>query len=163
MGRADEKWGEVPVAIVALNQGEALELDELTGYLGERLARFKLPKGLHVVDALPRNAGGKVLKVQRPRRIPGLLRRLLDRRRLDSLGEGRDGLRREPADHPRGEEAARVVHHDRRLPDLQDEVESLRQRRVGGVLPAQDLDELHLVGRREEVEPDEVGGARHAL
>ncbi|TQF68808.1 long-chain-fatty-acid--CoA ligase [Rhodococcus spelaei] len=61
IGRPDPKWGEVPVAVVAL-QGEDLTLEELTAFLEDRLARYKHPKDLVVVDALPRNASGKVVK-----------------------------------------------------------------------------------------------------
>lgn len=62
-GRPDERWGEVPVAAVALRPGEELTLEQLQVWLGDRLARFKQPKALVIVDALPRNAGGKVNKV----------------------------------------------------------------------------------------------------
>ncbi|MGH9671598.1 MAG: long-chain-fatty-acid--CoA ligase, partial [Bryobacteraceae bacterium] len=40
----DEKWGEVPAAVVVLKPGSALSADELTEFLGERLGRFKLPR-----------------------------------------------------------------------------------------------------------------------
>jgi fatty-acyl-CoA synthase len=60
IGRADEKWGEVPVAIVAAAQ--ALTLGDLEQFLNERLARYKHPKELVLVDELPRNASGKVVK-----------------------------------------------------------------------------------------------------
>jgi fatty-acyl-CoA synthase len=65
IGRLDDRWGEVPVAVVALHDSESadLTLEELTTWLGERLARYKHPKELVVVDALPRNASGKVVKV----------------------------------------------------------------------------------------------------
>jgi len=65
IGRPDEKWGEVPVAVAALapDQGE-LTLADLDGFLTERLARYKHPKALEVVDALPRNPAGKVLKTE---------------------------------------------------------------------------------------------------
>ncbi|NIL75325.1 fatty-acid--CoA ligase FadD5 [Rhodococcus sp. B10] len=64
IGRPDDKWGEVPVAIVALNdEGPDLGLDELSSWLGDHLARYKHPKELVTVDALPRNASGKVVKV----------------------------------------------------------------------------------------------------
>jgi fatty-acyl-CoA synthase len=63
IGRADEKWGEVPVAVAALAQGE-LSLSDLDQFLTERLARYKHPKALEVVDALPRNPAGKVLKTE---------------------------------------------------------------------------------------------------
>ncbi len=62
VGRADAKWGEVPVAFVALRPGQTLTLDAMVAYLEPSLSRYKLPKDLVVVDALPRNAGGKVLK-----------------------------------------------------------------------------------------------------
>jgi fatty-acyl-CoA synthase len=64
IGRSDSKWGESPVAIVALNdEGPDLSLDELTVWLADHLARYKHPKELVIVDALPRNASGKVAKV----------------------------------------------------------------------------------------------------
>lgn len=62
VGMPDVQWGEVPVAIVFLSGADSLDLNELRGYLDEHLARFKHPKALHIIDALPRNAGGKVLK-----------------------------------------------------------------------------------------------------
>ncbi|MDV6303641.1 MULTISPECIES: fatty-acid--CoA ligase FadD5 [Rhodococcus] len=66
IGRPDDRWGEVPVAVVALHDSPGtpdLTLDELLVWLGDHLARFKHPKDLVVVDALPRNASGKVVKV----------------------------------------------------------------------------------------------------
>ncbi|MBF6213585.1 long-chain-fatty-acid--CoA ligase [Nocardia puris] len=65
IGRAHEKWGEVPVAVVALADPEGdLTLAELEPYLNESLARYKHPKDLVLVPELPRNASGKVVKVQ---------------------------------------------------------------------------------------------------
>ncbi|WP_062981644.1 fatty-acid--CoA ligase FadD5 [Nocardia anaemiae] len=65
VGRAHEKWGEVPVAVVALVDPDAeLTLDELAPFLNENLARYKHPKDLVIVAELPRNASGKVVKVQ---------------------------------------------------------------------------------------------------
>lgn len=64
VGRPDETWGEVPVAHVALKSGESLDLEGLNEFLTTRLARFKLPKDLVVLEALPRNAGGKVRKTE---------------------------------------------------------------------------------------------------
>lgn len=72
IGRAHEKWGEVPVAVVALGSGvaqggaaePALSLADLDAFLTERLARYKHPKALELVDALPRNPAGKVLKTE---------------------------------------------------------------------------------------------------
>ncbi|MGW2662549.1 fatty-acid--CoA ligase FadD5 [Nocardia tengchongensis] len=64
VGRPHEKWGEVPVAVVALAAGiDELTLEELEPFLNESLARYKHPKHLVVVPELPRNASGKVVKV----------------------------------------------------------------------------------------------------
>ncbi|MDO3647895.1 fatty-acid--CoA ligase FadD5 [Nocardia mangyaensis] len=62
IGRADEKWGEVPVAVVAVEDDQEIGLADLESHLNAHLARYKHPKALVVVDALPRNAGGKVVK-----------------------------------------------------------------------------------------------------
>ena len=66
IGRANDKWGEVPVAIVSLGavSDESLDLVDLVDFLSERLARYKHPKALEIVDALPRNPAGKVLKTE---------------------------------------------------------------------------------------------------
>ena len=63
IGRPDEQWGEVPVAVVAVG-GPGVSLADLTDFLGDRLARYKHPKALEIVDALPRNPAGKVLKTE---------------------------------------------------------------------------------------------------
>jgi fatty-acyl-CoA synthase len=63
IGRAHDKWGEVPIAVAAV-AGDNLRLDELDEFLTERLARYKHPKALEIVDALPRNPAGKVLKTE---------------------------------------------------------------------------------------------------
>jgi acyl-CoA synthetase (AMP-forming)/AMP-acid ligase II len=62
VGRPHARWGEVPVAFVTLREGAAVEEDELLSFCGERLAKFKTPKAVTFVDALPRNPSGKVLK-----------------------------------------------------------------------------------------------------
>jgi fatty-acyl-CoA synthase len=65
IGRPDAKWGEVPVAVVALAATHSdLELADLDEFLTERLARYKHPKALEIVEALPRNPAGKVLKTE---------------------------------------------------------------------------------------------------
>jgi fatty-acyl-CoA synthase len=62
VGRPDERWGEVPVAYVVLAEAGAVTPEELVAHCGEQLARFKVPKQVTVIDALPRNPSGKVLK-----------------------------------------------------------------------------------------------------
>jgi fatty-acyl-CoA synthase len=66
IGRPDDKWGEVPVAVAALValSDSTLDLAELEEFLKERLARYKHPKALEIVEALPRNPAGKVLKTE---------------------------------------------------------------------------------------------------
>ena len=61
-GVPDEKWIEAVTAAVVLRQGAELTAGELIGFLRGRLAPFKTPKRVMFVDALPKNASGKVLK-----------------------------------------------------------------------------------------------------
>jgi len=62
VGRPDERWGEVPVAYVVLRPGAATSADELVEHCRRQLAKFKVPKDVHFIDALPRNPSGKILK-----------------------------------------------------------------------------------------------------
>lgn len=63
VGRKSEKWGETPVAVIALaDDGPDLTVEELRAFLEGRLSHFKHPSDVVIVDALPRNASGKVTK-----------------------------------------------------------------------------------------------------
>ena len=65
VGIPDERWGEVCLAFVVLRSGAVAataEEEELLDWCRGRLARFKVPKGVRFVDALPRSAMNKVLK-----------------------------------------------------------------------------------------------------
>jgi len=62
IGRPDERWGQVPVAVVNVAPGTELDLAGLQEFLSGRIASYKVPKDLTVIEALPRNAGGKILK-----------------------------------------------------------------------------------------------------
>ncbi|SEL90680.1 class I adenylate-forming enzyme family protein [Rhodococcus maanshanensis] len=62
IGRPHPQWGETVVAVVATVGGATLELDELREYLADKLARYKIPRELVVVDELPRNPSGKLTK-----------------------------------------------------------------------------------------------------
>ena len=62
IGMPDERWGERPVAVVALAEGSRLDLAAIKAHCRSRLASFKVPKELIVRDSLPRNPSGKVLK-----------------------------------------------------------------------------------------------------
>jgi fatty-acyl-CoA synthase len=62
IGVHDEKWGEAVAAIVVLEKGATLTLEQLRDFAGESLARYKLPSKLFMTDLLPRNPAGKVQK-----------------------------------------------------------------------------------------------------
>jgi fatty-acyl-CoA synthase len=62
VGRPDARWGEVPVAYVVLAAAAAATPEELIAHCRQQLARFKVPQDIVVIDALPRNPSGKVLK-----------------------------------------------------------------------------------------------------
>ena len=62
VGRADERWGETPVAVVIAAPGSAVTIEELRSWCDGRMARFKQPTAVLVVDDLPRTALGKVRK-----------------------------------------------------------------------------------------------------
>lgn len=63
VGYPDDDLGERVSAFVVPKSGEQVNLDDITGYLREQgLATFKLPERLEIIDALPRNALGKVIR-----------------------------------------------------------------------------------------------------
>ncbi|MBB1033195.1 long-chain fatty acid--CoA ligase [Dietzia sp. CQ4] len=62
VGVPDVRWGETPVATVALQDGAEPTGEELIAYTRERLAHFKCPTRIEFVAELPRTATGKVLK-----------------------------------------------------------------------------------------------------
>ncbi|MGD0435020.1 MAG: long-chain-fatty-acid--CoA ligase [Bryobacteraceae bacterium] len=60
----DEKWGEVPVAVVVRKPGSKLSSDELLKFLGERLGRYKMPRIIDFHDEpLPKTGTGKIRKL----------------------------------------------------------------------------------------------------
>ncbi|MDB5785804.1 MAG: long-chain-fatty-acid--CoA ligase [Caballeronia mineralivorans] len=62
IGGPDERWGERVIAIAALKLGASLSLEELVAFAQDRLARYKLPRELHLVEAMPRTTTGKIIK-----------------------------------------------------------------------------------------------------
>ncbi|PPA71137.1 long-chain-fatty-acid--CoA ligase [Jeotgalibacillus proteolyticus] len=58
-----EKWGEAPHAIVVVREGHELTEEALLTFAREKLARFKVPKGVTFTDQLPKTASGKIQKV----------------------------------------------------------------------------------------------------
>ncbi|NED63747.1 acyl-CoA synthetase, partial [Streptomyces sp. SID10244] len=61
VGRADERWGEIPVAYVTVRGGAQVEADDLIAFARERLARFKVPREIVFAD-LPKTSTGKIRK-----------------------------------------------------------------------------------------------------
>ncbi|MET0189324.1 MAG: long-chain-fatty-acid--CoA ligase [Pseudonocardia sediminis] len=62
IGVPDERWGEVPKAVVVATPGQQVDAEALLAYCREHLASFKCPKSVDVLDELPRNPTGKILK-----------------------------------------------------------------------------------------------------
>ena len=62
IGIPDEKWGEVGLAFIALKPNESLSDEDIINHCLKNLAKFKIPKSVEFIEALPRNATGKVLK-----------------------------------------------------------------------------------------------------
>jgi fatty-acyl-CoA synthase len=64
VGVPDPKWGEVGMAVVVPTPGRTITLEGLRSFGAQRLARYKLPVHLVVVDELARNVTGKVSRDQ---------------------------------------------------------------------------------------------------
>ena len=62
IGVPNDRWGEVPKAVVVLKPGATADTAQLLAWCRERLADFKCPKSFDVVAELPRNPTGKILK-----------------------------------------------------------------------------------------------------
>jgi o-succinylbenzoate---CoA ligase len=62
VGRKDPEWGQAVTAFVVGDVGD----DELIAHTRGRLAGYKVPKAIHPIDQIPRNAAGKILRAQLP-------------------------------------------------------------------------------------------------
>ncbi len=62
VGIPDPRWGQSLLAVVETRAGAALDLPALQAWCRDRMADYKVPKRLVVVDALPRDPNGKVRK-----------------------------------------------------------------------------------------------------
>ena len=62
IGVPDPKWGEVVKAVCAPKPGKVIDPDSIIAWARERIAVFKVPKSVDSIDALPRNASGKILR-----------------------------------------------------------------------------------------------------
>jgi acyl-CoA synthetase (AMP-forming)/AMP-acid ligase II len=64
VGVPDERMGEVGMAFVVAVTGQTVDLDQLRAWARDNMANFKVPRYYEVVEALPLNPAGKVLKYQ---------------------------------------------------------------------------------------------------
>ena len=71
VGAPDPEWGEAVVAFVVPQTGTTLEAFALDAHCLSQIARFKRPKRYEIVDGLPKNNYGKVLKTELRRRLIG--------------------------------------------------------------------------------------------
>lgn len=62
IGVPDAKWGEVGCAVIALKPGHEMNLADIHAQCENRLAKYKWPRSIRVMDSLPRNSTGKVQK-----------------------------------------------------------------------------------------------------
>ncbi|MEV6381883.1 long-chain-fatty-acid--CoA ligase [Streptomyces sp. NPDC051773] len=68
VGVPDEEWGETVAAVISAEDPAAITLDDVRAYAADHLAKYKLPRRLKIIGAVPRNASGKLDK--------GVIRRL---------------------------------------------------------------------------------------
>ena len=70
VGLPDKTWGETGCVFAVLKPDQSLNLDEVLEHLRGKLAKFKLPSYLHIMNALPRGGTGKVLKFELRKSVP---------------------------------------------------------------------------------------------
>ena len=58
----DPKWGQVPALFVAFHDGESMTSDEILSFMTNSLAKYKVPKYVKILPALPRNGTGKIVR-----------------------------------------------------------------------------------------------------
>jgi acyl-CoA synthetase (AMP-forming)/AMP-acid ligase II len=69
IGRPDDRLGEVPVAFVVLRTGATTDPAEIVSWMRDQVANVKVPRAVHVVETLPRNASLKVQKGELRRQL----------------------------------------------------------------------------------------------
>ena len=79
VGAPDEKYGEIPVAFVILNDGRALAEEDIRDHVRQHLAAYKVPKYVFFVDEYPLTASGKIQKFK----LRELSKALVEQRRAD--------------------------------------------------------------------------------
>ena len=58
----DPKWGQVPALFVAFHDGESMTIDAILSFMTKSLAKYKVPKYVKILPALPRNGTGKIVR-----------------------------------------------------------------------------------------------------
>ena len=58
----DDKWGQVPALFVAFHNGESMTADDILSFMTKSLAKYKVPKYVKILPALPRNGTGKIVR-----------------------------------------------------------------------------------------------------
>ncbi len=61
VGKDDEKWGQIPIAFVAVND-PSITRETILEFAAQHLAGYKLPKEIYFIDKLPRNASNKLMR-----------------------------------------------------------------------------------------------------
>ena len=59
---SDPKWGQVPALFVTFHDGESMTSDEILSFMTKSLAKYKIPKYVKILPALPRNGTGKIVR-----------------------------------------------------------------------------------------------------
>ena len=59
---SDSKWGQVPALFVAFHDGESMTADAILSFMTKSLARYKVPKYVKILPALPRNGTDKIVR-----------------------------------------------------------------------------------------------------
>ena len=67
--KPDEKRGEVPIAFVSAANGVTLEANEILRFCRDRLADYKIPREIRVMEVLPRTATGKIAKLELKKQV----------------------------------------------------------------------------------------------
>ena len=69
VGKEDRRKGSHPIAFVVANEGTSIDREAVIAHVRSKLADYKVPREIHILDALPRNATGKILKTNLRERI----------------------------------------------------------------------------------------------
>ena len=62
IGLPDDQWGEVVVAVIGLKEAKIVDKEEILDFCKDKLSGYKRPEKIIIVDKLPRNSMGKILK-----------------------------------------------------------------------------------------------------